>query len=122
MDEDRTKIAFGVATVLGAIIWLTTSALTGRREPWDAPQFWTVAYPIAIACGGVLGYLFPVRPWRWVFVLMFMQGVVMIFGGSGLGLLPLGLILLAILALPAVGAGYLGARLSPWRDRPDRPS
>ena len=35
----------------------------------------------------------------------------MVIDGSGLGLLPLGLILLGILSLPAVALAYLAAKL-----------
>ena len=84
--------------------------MLGRRiEPWDTPGYWTIAYPVAIALSGLLGYLFPDRPWRWAALLTFMQFVVMFLGGSGLGLLPLGLILMAILALPAAALASLCA-------------
>jgi hypothetical protein len=60
---------------------------------------------------GVLGYAFPQRPWRWAVVMMFMQAAVMVIAGSGFGLLPLGLILLAVLSLPAVALARLAAKI-----------
>jgi hypothetical protein len=73
------------------------------------PGYWTIAYPAAIALSGLLGALFPERPWRWTALLMFMQFVVMFLGGSALGLLPLGLILMAVLTLPAATLASLCA-------------
>jgi hypothetical protein len=44
-------------------------------------------------------------------MLMLMQFVVMVAMGSGLGLLPLGLLVLAVLAAPGALAAVLAARL-----------
>lgn len=114
MDEDssRSRPAYAISIVAGVVLWTLTAAIGGRTEPWDAPGYWSVAYPLAIALAGVLGYVFPQRPWRWAVVLMFMQGAVMLFSGSGLGLLPLGLIVLGVLSLPAVAFASFAARLS----------
>lgn len=112
MSEASSRPAYAIAIVAGLVLWTLTAALGGRNEPWDAPGYWSVAYPLAIALSGVLGYLFPERPWRWALVLMSMQGVVMLFNGSGLGLLPLGLIVLGVLSLPAVGLASFAANRS----------
>jgi len=105
----RTSIAYGSAALLGLLLWTTTAMLGKRIEPWDSPHYWTLAYPAAIGLCGVLGFVFPERPWRWAFTLMFMQLLVMIAGGSGFSLLPMGLILMAALALPGIGLAYLCA-------------
>ena len=111
MDEKATRWAYGIAIVAGTILWFATSAMSGRREPWDSSLYWTVAYPIAIVLSGVLGYAFPQKPWRWAAVVIFSQLIVMIVGGSGFGLLPLGVVLLTVLSLPAVGLASVGAWL-----------
>jgi hypothetical protein len=90
---------------------VATSAISGKAEPWDAPIYWTVSYPLAIALSGLLGYAFPQRPWRWAVAVIFVQMAVMVIGGSGFGLLPLGLILLGILSLPPVALAYVAAKL-----------
>lgn len=95
----------------GAALWLGTVALSGRGEAWDSPLYWSIAYPLCIGLAGVLGYAEPSRPWRWALAVMLVQPVVMILtSGSSFGLLPLGLILFAILALPAIA----GARIGAW--------
>lgn len=104
-----SKLAFAIAVVAGTLLWATTSMISNKVEPWDAAGYWTVAYPLAIGIAGFLGYLAPERPWRWALVIMFTQVIVMVAGGSGLGLLPLGLILLAILSVPAVVVARFGA-------------
>jgi hypothetical protein len=98
----------------GALLWLATMAISGRNEAWDSPLYWSVAYPACIALAGFLAYLEPVRPWRWAFAVMLVQPVVMAFtSGSSFGLLPLGLVLFGILALPPL----LAARLGGWLRR-----
>ena len=97
--------------MVGLALWTMTALVTGKGEPWDASTYWTVSYPLAIFGSAVLGFLFPERAWRWAATLMLMQFVVMVAMGSGLGLLPLGLIVLAVLAAPAALAAVLAAKL-----------
>lgn len=112
MNESSTRLPYAIAIVGGTALWTLTAAIGDRTEPWDAPGYWSVAYPLAIAGAGILGYAFPHRAWRWALVLMFMQAAVMILGGSGFGLLPLGLALLTVLSLPAVAAAVLAQKVS----------
>ena len=111
MRARSSFLAHVLSGVAGLALWAMTAGVTGKREPWDANTYWTVSYPLAIFGSAVLGFLFPQRAWRWAATLMLMQFVVMITMGSGLGLWPLGLIVLAILTAPAALAGVLAARL-----------
>ena len=104
-------LAHVLSGMAGLTLWVATAMVTGKREPWDADIYWTVSYPLAVIGSALLGFLFPQRPWRWAAMLMLMQFVVMIAMGSGLGLWPLGLIVLAVLAAPAALAAVLAARL-----------
>jgi hypothetical protein len=100
-----------VAAAGGALLWLVTMAISGRNEAWDSPLYWSVAYPLCLLLAGVMGYVEPVRPWRFALAVMLVQPVVMVFtAGGGLSLLPLGVIMFGILALPAI----IVARISAW--------
>jgi peptidoglycan/LPS O-acetylase OafA/YrhL len=110
MKENSSSLAYGIAIVAGTTLWVATSAVSGKREPWDTSIYWTVAYPVALALAGLLGYVFPERPWRWAVVVIFLQAAVMLLAGSGLGLWPLALILLTILSLPAVALAKSAAK------------
>jgi hypothetical protein len=100
-----------VAAGGGALLWLGTMAVSGRNEAWDSPLYWSIAYPLCLLLAGVIGYVEPVRPWRFALALMWVQPVVMIFtSGSSFSLLPLGVIMFGILALPAI----MIARISAW--------
>jgi hypothetical protein len=99
----------------GALLWLGTMAISGRNEAWDSPLYWSVAYPACIVLTGFVAYQEPVRPWRWALAVMLVQPVIMVLtSGSSFSLLPLGLILFGILALPPMLAAQLGAW---WRRR-----
>ena len=102
--------AYLIAILGGASLWLLTSLISGRAEAWDAPMYWTVTYPLAILLAGVLGYRAPRRAWRWGLVVMLVQApVLLLTSGGSMNLLPLGLALFAILALPAIAAATFGA-------------
>jgi hypothetical protein len=108
---------FVPSALAGLALWTVAAMLAGGREPWDTGAFWTVYWPSAIALSFALGMLFPVRAWLWSFVVMAMMMPVMAWNGSGLSLLPLGMVLMAFLAIPGSLAGRAGARLVRRRAR-----
>ena len=113
MTSRSTVNAVTIAAVVGFALWFATSMLTGRREPWDASAYWAIAYPLAIATCGLLGYLYSERPWRWAMVLFLAQFVAMCVRNGELGnLWPLGMGLFVVLALPGVVAAKVAARFN----------
>jgi hypothetical protein len=97
---------------VGASLWLVTAAVSGRREAWDSPLYWSVAYPLCLFVAAFFAYLAPEKPARWAFAVMLVQPIAMTLGSGGdFGLLPLGLILFAILALPAFAAAKVAASM-----------
>lgn len=109
MDIGAMERGYLIAAIGGVALWTATALVGGRTEPWDTGLYWSVSYPLALVAAAVLGYVFPSRPWRWALVLIYSQVLVMLVSGSGLGLLPLGLVLLAFLCLPAVALARFGA-------------
>jgi hypothetical protein len=101
--------AYAIAAATGAGLWIAVTLISGRREAWDSPLYWMAGYPAGIAVAGVLGYLAPERPWRWALALMSAQSVTLAFAASSFGLLPLGLIMFGILALPGAGVAAIAA-------------
>ena len=98
-----------IAAVAGMALWLLAGVLTGRREPWDSSAYWLLVYPVAIAGCAFLGYRFPERPWRWPLVLFEAQFLGMCLRDGELGnLWPMGMALLAVIAIP----GIFGAKLA----------
>jgi hypothetical protein len=112
MPTLASRSATAIALVSGAVLWVATTTLTGRREAWDAPVYWTVTYPIGLVISAILGYLSRDRPWRWGMALMLAQAVMMAALAREFGLLPLGLILFGVLAVPLMLVARGAARFS----------
>jgi hypothetical protein len=117
MVKLSTRSAYLTASGVGVVLWLAASAAGGRREAWDSPFYWTLAYPIGIVLAGAIGFLAPERPWRWGLALMLAQAVTLAVMSNSFGLLPLGLVLFGVLAIPpmlaASGGAWLRARVGP---------
>jgi peptidoglycan/LPS O-acetylase OafA/YrhL len=116
MPEESARPAYTIAIVGGALLWLTATLVSGKREAWDSSLYWTVAYPLSIVLAGWLGYRFPRKPWRWGLSIFLAQAVVMVFAGGSYSMLPLGLILFAVISLPAIALAYVGARFGSRKD------
>jgi hypothetical protein len=100
---------------VGVVFWVLVAWRTPGAEPWDAPAFWTVVYPIALGIAAVLGACFPRRAWLWGLLLLALQ-VPVVAVKSGVGsLLLVGVVYALVLAVPAMaiaaGAGALRCRL-----------
>jgi hypothetical protein len=101
------KTGYPAAALAGLALWLAVSGVVGQREPWDAPEFWSRGYPLAVGLCALLGAIWPRRSWLMGFIVMAMMAPVMALNGSDLSLLPLGLVALAVLAVPAALAGLI---------------
>ena len=111
MQHQRSTIAYAIAIIGGMTLWFAATSLGGRREAWDSSIYWTLAYPISILIAGGLGYLAPDRPWRWGLTVMLAQALALAYIKSDFSLLPLGMILFSVLALPPIGIAHLTGKL-----------
>lgn len=55
MLNTRTVSLLSVAT--GVLLELGIGALSGRREAWDSPLYWTTGLPVAVIAAATFGYL-----------------------------------------------------------------
>lgn len=111
MSALSPRTAYVAAAVSGVALWTAATVISGRTEAWDSTLYWVAAYPAGIVVSFVLGYLAPERPWRWAVTLMWCQAATLAVLASSYGLLPLGLILFGVLALPPAGAAALAGVL-----------
>ncbi len=112
MVKDKSaSAAYSAAIGGGMILWLATAGISGKTEAWDSSLYWVAAYPLSIVLAGFLGYRTPQKPWRWGLAVMLSQALVLVASSSDFGLLPLGLFLFSVLALPAVGLAQLMAKI-----------
>jgi membrane protein YdbS with pleckstrin-like domain len=111
MKNQSDVIPVATAITIGTTLWLVSAVMADKREAWDTPQYWAVAYPVAMAVCAVLGRAYPTRPWRWALWLFESQLVAMCVRNGELGnLFPLGMLLFAVIALPGMLLAILGAR------------
>lgn len=116
MGDRRALVPWIAAPAAGVAVWVAIARLTGMHEAWDHALYWSVGYPLMIAVAGALGWLYPKGAWRWGFLPVIAQGLPILAQDPGASLMPLGAILLAILALPLAFAASLAARLRRRRE------
>lgn len=113
--ERWTYVSTGlpIGLVLGAAIWVLSSLLTGRQEPWDAAGMY---YSAALLAAGLVGGFVVPGHWGEVAAGVFTGQALVLLGrvmsdpGSG-GLWPLGLMAVALYSLLALVGALLGSAL-----------
>ena len=104
-----------VSAAAGALLWTGAAIAARGREFWDVQSYWSADLPLAILICLVLGFQFPERAWRWPFAVMLMQLPVLLFtSGASLGLIPLTLVFVLILVIPAVLAALIDSGPRRW--------
>jgi hypothetical protein len=127
MTPERTVLCYTLAVASALATALGAQLLAGiaggdvaralGRELVDLGPYWLVSLPVCYAVAGVLGYIGPVRTWRWILTMIAVQSVYgMLAAGSGLSLLPLAAAMTAVMALPGLVTGWLGGLIRRRRD------
>ena len=129
MPPTRAPLCHALAVTTGGLTYLGTLLIAGLaggdmaralgREAVDLAPYWFFALPLCYLAAGVLGYLCPVRTWRWSLDMLATHWVCMLlFAGSDLSLWPLALVLALILALPGILTAWLGGLVHRFRAAP----
>ncbi len=100
---------YGVAVVVGIVVWVVVSKVSHRREAWDSQWYWMVGVPVVCVVSAVLGFSEPNKPWRWGVAPLAGQFCWMLLSEGPGNLLPLGVIVFGILAIPSMLTAWLGA-------------
>lgn len=91
-----------VLLLIGGLYWQTVVWVTDTTEPWDAPAYWRLWYPISLIMSALAGPFFKQCPWQAGLLLTFAQLPIM-WLNSGTGpLMIVGLMYLLALAIPAM--------------------
>jgi len=108
----RDRLLFAAALVVGAVTWFGVAGISGRKEAWDAPEFAAYGLPFALGACFLLGFWGSRGAWRWpILVVGAILGCSAFTSGRGLGLWPLLLMLLLLLAATAMIPTYIGVGL-----------
>lgn len=98
------SVAIGVALEAG------TQMISGRREAWDSPEYWTVGLPMAGALSLAIGFFSHRRAWLWTLLIVPSQILTMMVRSGELGgPWPLAIAFGAILSAPFVFAAFIGS-------------
>src|SRR5262245_27155740 len=95
--------------MVGIIVWVIVSNVSHRREAWDSDLYFMVGVPVVCFVSAILGVVEPNKPWRWGAAPLAGQFVWMLVTQGPGNLLPLGIVVFGILAIPSMLAAKLGA-------------
>ena len=82
--------------------WSLVCRVAGVSEPWDADAYWRLCYPLSVALSAGAGLLLRTRGWMAGAIVTFAQLPVMAWNAEGGEFWAAGLLLLVLLALPAM--------------------
>ena len=99
-----------LAAGAGAVLWGAGTLMAGGREAWDTPMYLLMIYPLSLLVSGLLAHRHPDRATGIGFAVFGGQASVLFVLNPNGGMLPLGLIMFALMALPAVFVARLVAR------------
>jgi hypothetical protein len=98
----------------GVALELGIHALSGRREAWDSPLYWTLGLPAACLASVLIGFLSQRTGWLWAAAIVPSQvTTMMVRNGEIGGLWPLMMILSSILGIPFLLLAFIGSRFRP---------
>jgi RsiW-degrading membrane proteinase PrsW (M82 family) len=112
-------LPYVISFVAGLAICLYITGTSGRREAWDAPEYFTIGIPAMCLVIFVLAYFFPQRAWRWALSMAIGQSVAMVLGGGSASLWPLAIIAMTVVSLPQFIVAMIAGSIAKKRAQPD---
>jgi hypothetical protein len=105
----RNHWLYIVAALGGAAVWALIATISGKREAWDSDLYFIAGIPAVCLLALVLGYVEPLRPWRWGVAPQVGQlACMLLLQGVG-NMLPLGVIMFGVLSIPSIITAWIGA-------------
>ncbi len=98
--------------LLATLFWLGVARGAGVGEPWDAARYLTVWYPVSLLLAAGGGYVVGRGGWAAGGIVTLAQLPVMGLGAGTGGLWPAGLLVLLVLAMPAMALAALAGRIA----------
>lgn len=112
-SSSKGYISSTIALGIGAIVWIVFKTIAQTKDPTELLSYWQIGYPISIFFSGIMGIFFPDRPWRWGIIIIWVQFFLGLITTKGdLNLLPPGMLFYALLTVPCIISGYIGAWVS----------
>jgi len=102
---------YGLAVLVGIVVWIGVSTASGRREAWDSEWYFLIGMPLVCLTSASFGMIEPSRPWRWGVAPLVGQFFWMLFTQGPGNLLPLGVVVFGMLSVPSIITARIGAFL-----------
>ncbi|HPF15615.1 MAG: hypothetical protein H6830_09190 [Planctomycetes bacterium] len=96
----QERWAWIAAFAAGAGVCGMLTLITGQREAWDSPLYFSLGLPLLAGLAALFSARLPARSWRWAFGILLGQTFMIFAGSASLGLFPLTLLLSATLCAP----------------------
>jgi hypothetical protein len=114
----RRPAVISTCAATGVLLEIGVFMVSGRREAWDSPVFWTAGLPIAALIAFAVGFLAAGSDWLWTAIIAPSQVLTMMARSGQMGnLWPLTLVLSSILSAPFIGVAFVGSRFRPAKYR-----
>jgi hypothetical protein len=113
-DSPMRRLIVEIFSVLivGTVYWQLFCQMTGALEPWDAPIYWSVGYPVSLVLSAIIGRFLGADGWLGGALVTLVQFPLM-WLNNGIGpLWGVGLIFLIGLAIPCAAISALTGRFS----------
>ncbi len=114
-EKQNNFFPYAASAAAGFAVCLAITLITGRREAWDAPAYFSVGIPLLCVVIFAISYRFPRRPWRWTLSMAAGQAAALALGGGSLSLWPLAIIAMTVVSVPQFVAGLIAARIAAKR-------
>lgn len=108
-------LPYALAAGGGFAVCLAIAQATGRREAWDAGEYFSIGIPLMCVIVFALAWHWPRHAWRWTLAMAAGQATALALGGNSLSLWPLAIIAMTVVSLPQFVTGLIAERLSPRR-------
>ena len=100
-----------------AVVWLVPWLLLGGKEAWDHWSYFIISLPVMSMVAAYAGFRSNSRWWRWPLTLGLAQFVTLLLLSGFGNLLPLGIVVFAILAVPMLITAGIGSWIARRREQ-----
>ena len=118
---DNHVLPYVISFIAGLAICLFITVTSGRREAWDAPEYFTIGIPAMCLVIFALSYFFPQCAWRWALSMAIGQSVAMVLGGGSASLWPLAMIAMTVVSVPQFIVAMVASGIAKKRVSPEEP-
>jgi hypothetical protein len=112
MQNNGHFFPYAASSLCGLVVYIAIIMATGRNEAWDDGAYYSLGMPFMCIAVFIIGYLFPLKPWRWALAMAGGQMVGALLNGSSLSLLPFAMIFMVVISIPQFIAAFFGAKLA----------